>query len=144
MTGFAIVLVIGGAIIGVFYGLGKDKWSKAEYIYEGSFALVASLIVTFIGAAMLRMGKMKEKWRVKLAKAVKEGPVSGLGFWSAFKLWTEKYAMFVVPFITVLREGLEAVVFIAGVTFSAPPSAFPLPVIMGLIAGCFVGYLIYK
>ena len=91
---------------------------------------------------------MQEKWRVKLTKAAKETRISGLltrfGCWAAFKLWCEKYAMFVVPFITVLREGLEAVVFIAGVSFSAPASAVPLPVITGLLAGSFVGYLIYK
>ena len=52
--------------------------------------------------------------------------------------------MFVVPFITILREGLEAVIFIAGVSFSAPASAVPLPVVMGLIAGTFVGCSVYK
>lgn len=62
----------------------------------------------------------------------------------AFKRWAEKYAMFILPFITVLREGLEAVVFIAGVSFSAPATSVPLPVVIGLIAGSFVGFLIYK
>jgi high-affinity iron transporter len=87
---------------------------------------------------------MQEKWRVKLAKAVEEGPLRGIGPWTATKRWGERYVMFMVPFITVLREGLEAVVFIAGVSFSAPASAVPLPVVIGLIAGSFIGYLIYK
>lgn len=52
--------------------------------------------------------------------------------------------MFILPFITVLREGLEAVVFIAGVSFSSPASAVPLPVVIGLLAGFAVGYLLYK
>ena len=87
---------------------------------------------------------MQEKWRVKLAKALEEKPVTTGGRKAAFKRWCEKYCMFMVPFITVLREGLEAVVFIAGVSFSAPASAVPLPVIMGLVAGFAVGYLLYK
>ena len=87
---------------------------------------------------------MQEKWRVKLAKSLEETPVTVGGKRGAFKRWCEKYIMFIVPFITVLREGLEAVVFIAGVSFSAPASAVPLPVVVGLIAGGFVGYLIYK
>jgi high-affinity iron transporter len=148
LIGVVIVLIIGGAIIGVFYGLGKDKWGPTEYIWEGSFALVASVIITVLGATLLRVAKMQEKWRVKLTKAVEEKPITGwltrYGFWSAFKLWCQKYAMFVVPFITVLREGLEAVVFIAGVSFSAPATAVPIPVITGLLAGSFIGYLIYK
>lgn len=87
---------------------------------------------------------MQEKWRVKLAKSLEGGPLRGIGAWPAFKRFCERYAMFMVPFITVLREGLEAVVFIAGVSFSAPATAVPLPVIVGLIAGCAVGYIIYK
>jgi len=62
----------------------------------------------------------------------------------AFKLWCEKYVMFVLPFVTVLREGLEAVVFISGVTFSSPATSVPLPVFIGLFAGAFVGWLLYK
>jgi high-affinity iron transporter len=49
-----------------------------------------------------------------------------------------------LPFITVLREGLEAVVFVAGVGLSEPASAFPLPAITGLFAGSLIGYVIYR
>lgn len=52
--------------------------------------------------------------------------------------------MFVLPFITVLREGLEAVVFVGGVGLSTPAKAFPIPVIMGLFAGFLVGFFLYK
>jgi len=52
--------------------------------------------------------------------------------------------MFLLPFITVLREGLEAVVFIGGVGLGLPATSFPIPVLCGLIAGCAIGYLIYK
>lgn len=97
-----------------------------------------------MGAALLRVAKMQEKWRVKLAKALEDKSITGEGKKGAFKRWCEKYAMFILPFITVLREGLEAVIFIAGVSFSAPAKAVPLPVVMGLLAGGVVGYLIYK
>ena len=52
--------------------------------------------------------------------------------------------MFLLPFVTVLREGLEAVVFIGGVGLTLPASSFPLPVICGLLVGCIIGYLIYR
>jgi high-affinity iron transporter len=113
-------------------------------VYEGAFCLVACIIITVVGAALLRIGKMQEKWRVKLATAV-EGPVvihtSTAG---RLKHYAEKYAMFILPFITVLREGIEAIVFVAGVSFTSPASAFPLPVVVGLLAGFAVGYLLYK
>lgn len=87
---------------------------------------------------------MQEKWRVKLAKAL-EAPVSTSGSRSGWlKRFAEKYALFVLPFITVLREGIEAIVFIAGVSFSAPAYAVPLPVVIGLIVGSLVGYLLYR
>ena len=98
-----------------------------------------------MGAALLRISKLQDKWRVKLAKAleakhsVRTGPIK-----SRFKLWCEKYAMFVLPFITVLREGLEAVVFIGGVGLGLPATSFPLAVLCGLACGCVVGFFIYK
>lgn len=89
---------------------------------------------------------MQDKWRVKLAKALEEKAVTtdGQSGKKGFKRWCEKYAMFILPFITVLREGLEAVIFIAGVSFSSPAAAVPLPVVVGLIAGFAVGWLLYK
>jgi high-affinity iron transporter len=62
----------------------------------------------------------------------------------SIKHWCEKYAMFLLPFITVLREGLEAVVFIGGVSLSIPATAFPLAVVTGLGCGILIGYLIYR
>jgi high-affinity iron transporter len=136
-------LIVGGGLIGAFYGLGRDKWANTENYWEGSFAIFASLVIGFMGAALLRVAKMQEKWRVKLAKAL-EAPVGVKGKRLPWKRWAEKYALFFLPFITVLREGLEAIVFIAGVSFSSPASAVPLPVVIGLIAGALVSYIIYK
>lgn len=96
-----------------------------------------------MGGALLRVGKMEEKWRVKLAKAI-EAPVTAHGKRAWLVNFFEKYAMFVLPFITVLREGIEGIVFVAGVSFSAPASAVPLPVIMGLLSGGLVGYILYR
>lgn len=96
-----------------------------------------------MGVALLRVTKMQDKWRVKLAKAV-DNPLRAGGRKGIVKRFLEKYAMFVLPFITVLREGIEAVVFVAGVSFTAPATAFPLPVVCGLLLGGFVGWLLYR
>ncbi|EFR04146.1 plasma membrane iron permease [Nannizzia gypsea CBS 118893] len=144
--GLIICIIIGCALIGVFYSLGRNEWEKAEALWEGVFALVASIIITLMGAALLRVSKLQEKWRVKLAKALesKADDSRQKTLWGKFKIWCEKYAMFMLPFITVLREGLEAVVFIGGVSLGATASSIPIPTVTGLIAGAAVGYMIYK
>jgi high-affinity iron transporter len=143
-VGFVICMIIGGGIIGAFYAVGKNSWTMTEYYWEGAFALFAAVIITILGAALLRISRMQEKWRVKLTKAM-EAKVGTTGNRNGtFKRWCEKYTLFILPFITVLREGLEGVVFVAGVSFSAPASAVPLPVVCGVAAGCFVGYFIFK
>jgi high-affinity iron transporter len=131
-------------MIGAFYGYGKDHFASTEDLWEGIFSLIASVIITIMGAALLRVTKLQEKWRVKLAQALEAKPLTGGTFKNNLKLWAEKYAMFLLPFITVLREGLEAVVFIGGVSLSFPATAFPLPVFTGILAGVAIGYLLYR
>lgn len=131
-------------MIGAFYGLGKDIFGKTEDLWEGIFGLIASLIITVMGAALLRVSKLQDKWRVKIAKAIESKDKAGTKFTHRLRHFAEKYAMFWLPFITVLREGLEGVVFVAGVGLSFPANAFPLPVVCGLLAGAAVGYLIYQ
>lgn len=110
LLGFLICLIICAGVIGTFYTAGKQTFEAAEYIWEGTFALLASLIITVMGAALLRVSKLQDKWRLKISKALetrdKGVAVSGKG---RIKRWCEKYAMFILPFITVLREGVEAV-----------------------------------
>jgi high-affinity iron transporter len=144
LVGLAICLVIGCGLIGAFYGLRKDHWSRIELIWEGIFSLLASLIIAIMGAALLRISKLQSKWRVKLARALeaKDNKVEKTGV--RFKAYCEKYAMFMLPFVTIMREGLEAVVFIGGVSLSVPAPSIPLAVITGLAAGLVVSYIIYR
>lgn len=143
--GVFVCLVIGGAFIGTFYTLGRDIWSSSEDLWEGIFCLLATIIISLMGIPMLRIPKMQEKWRIKLAKALVAKPKAksflNLGHYS------KKYVMFILPFITCLREGLEAVVFVGGVglvqTGSNRATGFPLPVFCGLIAGIAVGLLLF-
>lgn len=137
-------MAIGCGLIGAFYGIGVDHWQGTEYIWEGVFGILASIIISLMGAALLRVSKMQDKWRVRLAKALETKSSSKARFGERVKLWCEKYVMFILPFVTVLREGLEAVVFIGGVSLGLPASSIPLPTVIGLIAGSLIGYIIYK
>ncbi|PSK49450.1 Plasma membrane iron permease [Elsinoe australis] len=144
-AGLFICICIGAGLIGAFYSLGKDHFSGSEDVWEGAFGLVASVIITLMGAALLRVSKLQDKWRVKLSQAM-ESRVNQKGDTpkGSFKKWAEKYAMFILPFVTVLREGLEAVVFIGGVGLGLPATAFPLAVVCGLGAGALIGFVLYK
>ncbi|RAH69921.1 FTR1 family protein [Aspergillus aculeatinus CBS 121060] len=143
ITGIVCCLIIGGAFIGVFYGLGHDIWSNAEDLWEGIFYLIATVIVTVMGLALLRINKTKEQWRIKIAKAlVEKSKHHRKSKWLGD--WARRYAMFLLPFITTMREGVEAVVFVGGVSLGYPATAFPLPVFTGMLAGLTCGYLIYR
>jgi high-affinity iron transporter len=131
--------IIGGGLIGAFYGLRKNGWAETEYYWEGTFSLVATILITIMGAALLRVSKMREKWQAKLEKEYQTQ-----GQWYK-RLFGGKYIMFWIPFVTVLREGIEALVFICGVSFTSPSGkAIPLPLFAGLAAGAAASYVIYR
>ncbi len=142
-VGVVVCLIVGGAFIGVFYHLGQDVWSQSEDLWEGVFYLIATVIITIMGLALLRVNKMQARWRVKIAEALAErSKRERAGSWLAG--WSRRHVMFILPFITTLREGVEAVVFVGGVSLNLPATAFPLPVITGLLAALAVGYLLYR
>lgn len=143
LSGVVVCLCIGGAFIGVFYGLGKDIWAQSEDLWEGIFYLIAAIIISIMGLALLRINKMQDKWRVKLAQALatKSRSVTSKT-WLAD--WSKRHVMFILPFVTTMREGVEAVVFVGGVSLSLPATSFPLPVVCGIIAAFVVGYFIYR
>lgn len=145
VLGFIICLAIGCGFIGAYYSLQKDIFGTAEDLWEGIFCMIATVMITMMGIPMLRINKMQSKWRIKIARSLVEIPKRKRDFFKLSYL-TSRYAMFILPFITVLREGLEAVVFVAGAgitTKGSVATAYPLPVVVGLIAGGTVGFLLY-
>ncbi|GAA5796659.1 iron permease FTR1/Fip1/EfeU [Helicostylum pulchrum] len=139
--GLLICVCIGASFIAVWYTVLSNLWGDSEYIWEGVFSLVATIMITAMGLAMLRTERMQEKWKVKLAKTMENNnEKKKLGF----KVWMQKYSFFFLPFITVLREGLEAVVFIGGVSLNVSAKSIPIAAIMGFICGCVVGIIIYR
>lgn len=142
ILGLLVCLVIGSFFVFAFYHLGRDLWGATEKLWEAVFSVIASLIITFMGAAMLRLNKMREKWRVKIAKAIIETH-GGKGSWGLRHL-SRKYALGILPFVTTLREGLEAVVFLGGLGANQPSSSFFLPVISAIALGSTLGWAMYK
>lgn len=141
-SGIFICLCIGCAFIGAYYSLKTDIWSKTEDLYEGIMCLIACILITVMGLAMLRINKLQEKWRIKIARSLLTPPESKKERLKCGYIF-KRYSMFILPFITTLREGLEAVVFVGGVGIGSSAKSFPLPVVCGLAAGALVGGFMY-
>ncbi|KAJ5729651.1 uncharacterized protein N7483_004159 [Penicillium malachiteum] len=142
IVGVILCLCISAIFIGLFYGLGHDAWSTSEDLWEGIFYVIATVMITVMGLALLRINKTKQKWRVKIAKTLVEKN-QGKSRWMRSD-WGRRYAMFILPLITTMREGVEAVVFVGGVSLGYLATAFPLPVVTGIITGLLCGWLIYR
>ncbi|KAG7097675.1 hypothetical protein E1B28_005001 [Marasmius oreades] len=135
-AGFLIALVIGAAFIGVWFTKASNLWQKSEELWEGIFELIAALMIFVMGVTMLKMERAKTKWRIKLQRAFDKQADA--------KARTGKWALFILPFITVLREGMEAVVFVGGVALGQAATSIPIAAIVGLIAGSLCGWLLYQ
>ncbi|KAL1930610.1 hypothetical protein VTP01DRAFT_10772 [Rhizomucor pusillus] len=140
--GLFICLCIGAAFIAVWYTVLNDIWGNSEDIWEGVFSLIAVIMITAMGLAMLKTERMQEKWKIKLAKAMETDALQRDK--RTWKVRMQRYSFFLLPFITVLREGLEAVVFIGGVSLNVQAKSIPIAAIMGFICGCLVGFIIYR
>ncbi|SCU95118.1 LANO_0E09340g1_1 [Lachancea nothofagi CBS 11611] len=143
--GLLCCLLVGGAFIVAFYIIGTDLWSASEHYYEGVLSTVASVIISVMGLFFLRMGKLREKFRIKLAtiiysdrsKILQDNGQKAVKF-------SEKYALFILPFVTALREGLEAVVFVGGVGIDQPLSSIPLSMLAATLISSIFGYFFFK
>lgn len=148
-VGVLLCIAMGAIIIGGFLTLAADTFSSAEDMWEAVFSLVASLVITVTGAVLLRVGKLQATWRAKLSKAIQTRettpkPTKTLSFLGRFTEVGEKHALFILPLITILREGFEGVLFIAGVILGSPVSSIPFSVIAGIVSGVLISYLIYR
>ena len=68
-----------------------------------------------MGLTMLRIDRSKVVWRHKLESAFDKKPLAGASEKEIKEGKGGKWTLFLLPLITVLREGLEAVVFVGGV-----------------------------
>lgn len=71
-----------------------------------------------------------------------------LKVFKGLKVWfgrvMEKYVMFLLFFIIILREGIEVILFVFVVFFFVFVMVILLFMVFGLVVGGFVGYFIYK
>lgn len=157
LLGLAVCLLVGAIILVVFYKVGNDLWSIAEHYWEGTFSILASIIISVMGIQILRVSKMQQKWKVKLGRLLQlskhfnpliSSPTqkSNGGWFYQLELLTEKYNMVLLPFITTLREGLEAIVFIGGIGVNEDTSIWAIinAAVLAVILGTLIGCILYR
>ncbi|KAG1729694.1 Ftr1 protein [Suillus lakei] len=135
--GLFIAFALGAAFIAVWFTKAANLWAKAELLWEGIFELIASVMIFVMGVTMLKLDRAKAKWRVKLQRAFSGQHVDR-------RTKTGKWVLFILPLITVLREGIEAVVFVGGVAIGQPAKSIPIAAIVGLVCGIVCGLFIYQ
>jgi len=155
-SGLAASLSVGAVFLFVWYKYAINWWTNAEKLWEGIFGTIAGVMVGLTGFAMLKGSKMYSKYQRKLGEKLRglktnpdysheeEGKEEDLlhpktGTTETF----ETRGLFWLPFVTNLREGLEGVVFIGGVSLSEPVTAVPLAAICGIAGGILLGFFIH-
>jgi high-affinity iron transporter len=163
--GFLVVILGGSAIIVVWYTLGKNIWEGVELLWEGVFGMIASILITLTAFSVLNSQHLMDNLRKKITERLRPSRVTddetALAFTDSDLIESEaepeeqptrqsqieskgNLLFFWVPCLTILREGLEAVVFIGGVATTEPASSIPLAATAGLAVGFLIGVFIHS
>ncbi|CAK0737138.1 hypothetical protein CVIRNUC_000861 [Coccomyxa viridis] len=135
IAGVVLAILVGVVFICLYYVAQQTAFQgDGKNIFEGILVLVASFMLTFLAFAMLKIKGYEEKWQAKLeasAAHMKGGRPSG--WWQVFLL----------AFSTTLREGIESVIFLTGVSAGIDPRSIPIAGIVGILLGLAVGIILY-
>lgn len=143
LCGFLACMFVGGFILTVFYVVGSDLWATTEHYWEGVFSILASVIISVMGVKMLRVNRMQQKWKQKLGDIIDQYNYLDV---QKSQTWSERNAMFILPFVTTLREGLEAIVFVGGIGVNENTSVWAIlnAVIVAVVLGSTIGVVMYR
>ncbi|KAI9345023.1 iron permease FTR1/Fip1/EfeU [Obelidium mucronatum] len=153
--GLFLSLAIGAVFLVMLFKYATDLWAQAEALWEAIFMLIACILLTVMAFGFLKSDELTAKWEKKLHKKLGAGSeqqqldsnagsekeaLSRMGaFFAGFKS-----PLFWVPFVTVVREGLEGMVFLGGTAVTTDAGSIPLAVVAGLVCGALIGYAIYR
>jgi FTR1 family protein len=137
LAGLAIAIIAGIGLIIAFYAVDKNFFvGRQEMLFEGILSLFASIIITVLATSMLKISKFQAMWEAKLSANLVKAEAEGSSL--------RRSTMFWIPFVSVLREGLETVIFLAGVGAGYPAKSIPIPGIVGLLTGLACGYALFR
>ncbi|KAI9345022.1 iron permease FTR1/Fip1/EfeU [Obelidium mucronatum] len=157
VAGVVLSLAIGTAFLVILLKYATDLWAQAEAIWEGVFMLIACVLLTVMAYGFLKSDELTAKWEKKLHKKLDENAVqitsqplnegktkAALEEAGSNAIFSFKSPLFWVPFVTVVREGLEGMIFLGGTAIGEEAGSIPLAAIIGLVCGGLIGYAIYR
>jgi len=98
-----------------FYETLATSFTVTEVLWEGVFSFASSIFILLTGLSFVRLDRARVKWRVKLARAFSSQIDGATGQGKKDRDGGEegnggRWALWGLPFLTVLREGLEGIV----------------------------------
>eukprot|EP00775_Hariotina_reticulata_P003265 gene3265-3543_t len=141
-AGIILSCVAGGIFAAVFY-LAQTRLfqGNGKLIFQGVISYLACILITYLGFAMMRFGNIEQKYMRKLDGAAHSAVDKATQDISFHK--SHAWSVFLLAASAVLREGIESVIFLAGVGSQSSFKAIPLACLAGLVVGLAVGFLIY-
>ena len=128
-TGAAALISILIAV-GIFFILGTTEIEGFQAVLEGSLKIVAVIMLTWMTIWMKRQGgNMGGELKRQIEVALSHGSV---------------WALASLAFISVLREGIETVLFIVGSAQETSPLATISGSILGFGLAAILGYILYR
>ncbi|MGP1605072.1 MAG: iron uptake transporter permease EfeU [Moraxella sp.] len=117
------------------YGIHKltgEIPQKEQEFVVGVIGLVAVAMLTYMVIWMGKAAKgIKDSLQTSVQSALNQGNKQG-------------WALVLMAFLAVLREGLESVFFLIAVFEQSPDSKMPIGAVAGLLLAALIGWLIYQ
>ena len=137
-TGSFLSVLLGSVGIGLFYHLRKNLFDDdaEQEKFEGAVGLFAAALLTFLAFSMSRVLAWYMKWEGRLLGAI--------GASDALSNRSSRWSIYFLVVSSILREGLESVLFIAGIGASQEAESIPIPALLGLIVAIAVGVLMFR
>ncbi len=121
-----LILSISGALL--INSLSILFEGRIEQIFEGIIMLAGAFLLTTMILWMLNQKNVAEELEEKLQKQTNK---------------THKFGVFSVVFVSILREGIETVLFLGAARFSEESNSL-LGAVIGIITAIILGFIIYQ
>lgn len=128
-AGVASAVVVSLAVAGVLAGIGASFEGAAEQIFEGMMMLAAALLLTWM---IFWMKRQAASLRKNLEDDVRKSAMS--------RNW---WALFLVAFTAVVREGVELAIFLLAVRYATTPLQTLAGALVGLALAVGLGWLLF-
>ncbi|UCD02658.1 MAG: FTR1 family iron permease [Candidatus Aenigmatarchaeota archaeon] len=122
IIGSVLAAIIFNYVAGGFEGV-------AEEIFEGTVMLIGAVLITFMILWMMNQKHLSRKIELKVKDEIQDG---------------RKFGLFLLVFFSVLREGVETVLFLGAASFAGDSSYSLAGSLGGVAAAIALGYVIFS